>query len=163
MGSCLNGVAQSSVCNGAGACEAEPLISCGQYACGQMGCKLDCADDLDCADGYACSESACVPAQPGCSDDRSSAVDAEGEVVEICTPYLCANAQCAEACSVSTDCAVGYLCDSTTMLCVAPPKSAEEDGGCGCRVRASTSGNGAAWTLLALWLGLGLRRRRRSA
>lgn len=49
-----------SLCDGAGACNAIPLESCGLFACGAGGCLTQCADASQCVGGAMCIANGCT-------------------------------------------------------------------------------------------------------
>ena len=146
----------TSSCN-AGACNAPTSISCAPYACDGEGCKSKCAVEADCAPAHACVDGRCRPKQARCSADKSTAIDVDGKETP-CSPFLCrADGRCAEACGLSTDCALGFACDAESRKCI--PPAVVEEGGC---AMGRSSSAAALPVLLALGL-LGRTRRRRSA
>ncbi len=106
---------------------------------------------------HACVDGRCRPKQARCSADKSTAIDVDGKETP-CSPFLCrADGRCAEACSLSTDCALGFACDAESRKCI--PPAVVEEGGC---AMGRSSSAAALPVLLALGL-LGRTRRRRSA
>jgi MYXO-CTERM domain-containing protein len=95
-----------------------------------------------------------------CNEDRTDALDGDGNLVEECAPYFCVNGRCEDACVSTSDCQPGFLCDTAQERCVSESDNEATNEGCGCRVTTNQRGKGfiAAWLLfaLAIWA----RRRR---
>ncbi len=162
---CSNGAAQASVCDSKGHCGSPTTTQCAPYLCSGTACGTTCSADTDCANGYQCdtSKKACIPTQTGkCSQDKTKALDADGNVVQDCAPLLCTGGHCNQLCAKSADCVPGYVCDTSNGQCVKPePGTASNSGGCGCRTAGQRGRDGEAPLFLALGLvGLALRRRR---
>ena len=140
-------------------------ISCAPYACDAEGCKSACTTAVDCAPGHTCEAGRCRPKQARCTADKSTAID-ESDKETPCAPFLCrADGRCADSCGLSSDCAVGFVCDQDAKKCVAPV--AADEGGCavglgrtgpGSTRRRGPGALAASGVALAL---LGLTRRRR--
>ncbi len=93
-----------------------------------------------------------------CTPDGSAVSSSNGEVP--CAPYRCFAGACANTCTDSAACAVGYVCDRTQGqgACV-DASSGTSDDSAGCGVAGAPSGSG--WALLALMLWGAWRRPRR--
>jgi hypothetical protein len=161
---CSSATEQPFSCDGQGACVQAAPIACGNYACGDTGCKKTCTVNDDCATGFICQDSACIPTPNGqCSEDKSRVLDAVGKFVKDCSPYFCVNGQCSASCVATTDCQIGFVCDRNAKQCKKaqpPPPSAPV--GCFCRATPGTRRVGAGGLFAAVAaLGTLLVRRRR--
>lgn len=149
-------------CNGKGMCAVDAPVECGAYKCGATECLTACETDADCTEGNRCTDQKCGSGAR-CSDDLTSVLDADGNATS-CAPLLCQGQACLKACSVSTDCADGYVCNSDNQQCEASTITAPTDSsGCGCRAaggRGSRLPPLVGVAVLALWCA---RRRRRTA
>lgn len=162
---CSSGVARGSRCNGKGACVPEDDKPCGAYACDEAKCKTACVGPADCAQGYACTEQGvCVPGST-CSEDLTRTSGVNGEVA--CAPFLCdpSTGRCHVVCSITAECAKGYICDPGTKACI--PSSQQtaqaEESGCGCRAPGSRKPPQSAAVLVLLGGVLLLYRKRSRA
>jgi hypothetical protein len=150
----------ASRCDGAGACTAPKGSSCVPYVCEATGCRKTCETDAHCTTGFACVAGRCEARAATCSDDRLSSVPPDGTPTS-CVPYRCLDSgDCGRTCKYSSECAPGFVCDSSSSTCLPQPTGAtEEDGGC---VYGHGAGPVTSAMLLAL-VGLGLAARRRGA
>jgi MYXO-CTERM domain-containing protein len=149
-----------SHCDAAGACKAGAPAGCNGFACdGDVRCKTACASAADCAPQFSCKGNACVPIAARCSDDGLSAINETEGLTTPCAPFRCdpAKAQCKDSCTSESDCADGYVCNSSN-ICTAAAPATEDSGGCAMR-EGATSGGSAMAFVVALGL-LGARRRR---
>lgn len=157
---CRDGLATGTGrCNGKGTCAVDAPVECGAYKCGATECLTACDSDADCTDGNRCTEQKCGTGAR-CSDDLASVVDADGNSTS-CAPFLCQGDACLKACSISTDCADGYLCNAESQQCEAASSPTPTDSsGCGCRMAGGSRRGGELPALLGLGL-LVLARARR--
>jgi MYXO-CTERM domain-containing protein len=157
-GRCTDSGAISSSCDGAGACEEEAEQGCGEYACVDGGCLAACADEADCRDGASCVSGSCVMLQvTACTPEGEASVGPLG--ARSCGAYVCdtASGACLSACSSSSQCSPGNVCDEATRNCVSEDAPRGE-AGCSCSVAAPGPGHGVFAAVL-VGLVLGLRRR----
>ena len=165
--SCSAGVAEAAACDGKGKCSAPGSTQCAPYVCAATSCADSCNAATDCTAGYTCDATtrSCIPTPSGkCSADLQQALDADGNVVKDCAPYLCTNGQCGESCSKSNDCGSGYVCETASQTCAAPSgdAGAGDSGGCGCRAAGAGDSTGTPLLLALGVLALAFRRRRSS-
>ncbi len=160
---CDNRQRTTTACDGSGVC-APTTESCGDYTCEGDSCRTSCSTDEHCAPSFRCADAVCVA--PGrCSDDLSEAVSGDGTRTA-CAPYTCLTATCQTRCASSSECAAGFVCDTSSARCVdtsttKSPRGSGDDGGCGCRAPGAAPRHGAGAGLLAtLGLLLVLARRR---
>jgi MYXO-CTERM domain-containing protein len=159
-------------CDDAGKCNDTPK-TCGDYVCDDttQACKTSCQTKDDCAlQSLQCVASSCQAANSACSQDNTSLVDMSGKSTS-CAPFLCRGSACLSACTASTDCATGNVCDAASGKCSSlaaldAPASSDK-GGCSCRVAGGGESKHESRSAL---LGLGAlvlasfgRRRRRLA
>jgi MYXO-CTERM domain-containing protein len=143
-------------------CAVDPPVECGAYKCGAVECLTACVSDADCTEGNRCTGQKCGSGAR-CSDDLTSVLDADGNATS-CSPFLCQGQACLKACSVSTDCADGYVCNSDNQQCEASTTKAPTDSsGCGCRAAGGRAGGGFPLLVGVALLALGGARRRRAA
>jgi len=163
---CKDGtLTEASNCDGSGTCKAGATKACpGNFACADKACKSSCSADTDCIGGYVCdkSTSKCVPPRATCNDDFTASIPADKSAPKPCTPYKCnpSSGDCFDKCSLSEQCAAGYVCDGTACVAAAPPETAA-DSGCGCETagRNEPQSNGGLLALIGLAL-IGLRKSR---
>jgi MYXO-CTERM domain-containing protein len=166
--SCSANIATFGECDASADCQ-ETSTDCDPYVCGESSCKTSCARDSDCKAGFSCVDEACVPSAGGgvCDEMGVTLSSADGEVSD-CTPFVCRAGECLRSCTASTDCQLGFACNTTQGNGVCEPLTLDDggadDAGCGCRAAgAAPFGSPAGFgTLLAL-AGLLWRRRRQSA
>jgi hypothetical protein len=181
-GFCVDGVCCDSACKEAchscalptapGKCTVVPVGTDPRGSCGNPGnCAATCGVGGVCVPtngGSQCAPAKCTSPTLGiaasyCSGGAASTCPVATTAFD-CTPYLCEPAfgACRGQCADSTQCAAGFICETTSGKCVAaPPGDAGGDGG-GCAVeagRGAGEGGGIAIALLA-WGGLVARRRR---
>jgi hypothetical protein len=174
--SCVAGKANPPItCNGSGSCPTVTPVYCDNFrtcldakSCNQGPCKAD----ADCADGYTCDAATgkCREKAAHCKDgDPTIAIDVAGNEVP-CAPYLCdTNGTCKQSCTGSTDCAGGYVCDTSIGQCTTPGATGSTDsGGCdasgGGGTGESGHGGGVGIGVAGVAIAIGaLRRRRRAA
>jgi hypothetical protein len=147
-------------CDGAGVCSIPAATTCAPFACDAKICKTTCAADSDCAPGNVCNASTCVTATSTCSEDGQSSLPADKSPAKACAPFACdrSTGNCFGTCATSEQCGVGYVCDGTQCVAVAPETGS--DGGCSLSPK-----HDPRWLALlgaAVAVGL-LRQRRRSA
>lgn len=98
-----------------------------------------------------------------CTDDLTAVIESSGATTP-CAPYFCAAGACATHCEKSTECSVGYVCDTSLGggQCVAASKgsAAGDDGGC--RASRGRPRPVAPWVAACVGL-IALSRRRRRA
>jgi hypothetical protein len=167
--SCSDGVAVlPATCNGKGACPEAQRAECGKYACAGTACgKAPCSSNVDCSPGFRCDEGLrdCVPLDSAvCEKDGRTLRSPDGTIKD-CKPYVCEADKCKEACTSSTDCLAGHVCDSASKNCIATGKggAAEEDSGCGCRLPGRSGSPRAPLALALVLIGVGVLRRRRGS
>ncbi|MFI5298039.1 MAG: FG-GAP repeat protein [Polyangiales bacterium] len=157
-GDTLIGVSTCSL----GACNAPAPTSCLPYTCASGACVKSCAATIDCAQGFSCDigSSKCVQGAT-CSDDRATSVARNGAVYQ-CSPYLCdpSGGNCANRCSLVTDCASGFTCDSSNS-CVAQVAPSGAAGGCAMTVVARRGGGAGDAVTVLIFAGALVARRRR--
>ncbi|MGZ5968669.1 MAG: Kelch repeat-containing protein [Polyangiales bacterium] len=157
MGTCEDGVETASAqCDGSGACPAVSTKTCAPYACDGPSCRRTCRSDLDCAKGSTCDTISheCLAADT-CDGDHT--IHSHDGVDKDCSPYKCAKTDCLKDCTSSDACVSGFICDSSSKLCV-PPTSGDTgstDSG-GCSYHSTRSGS-FPLVLLAL-LAIGRKR-----
>ncbi len=153
-------------CDGLGGCQQATTVDCGAYACDSAAksCKTSCTTDGDCASGAVCNTGAgqCAQAGATCIDDHTLRNPDGTE--EDCEPYRCSGTSCRDGCTISEECATGFVCDGTECKPSDPTgASSGDEGGCGCR---APRGRGTApWALLVALaalarMGAGARRRK---
>jgi MYXO-CTERM domain-containing protein len=159
-------------CDDAGKCNDTPK-TCGDYVCDDttQACKTSCQTKDDCAlQSLQCVASSCQGANSACSQDNTSLVDMSGKSTT-CAPFLCRGSACLTACTASSDCATGNVCDAASGKCSSlaaldAPASSDKSG-CGCRVAGGgerePESRSALFGLGALVLVSFGRRRRRLA
>ena len=135
--------------NGKGACAVDAPVDCGAYECGATECLTECKSDTDCIVPNRCTNQKCGSGAR-CSDDLTSVVDADSNATA-CAPCLCQGEACLIACSSTTDCADGYVCNAQNQQCEAVTPNSATDAGCGCRA-AGRSRHGGTAQLLCLAL-----------
>jgi len=107
-------------------------FSCYPYRCGFSGdCVNSCASDFDCSGGTHCNAAgACAPyAAPTCEYAPGQEGNRPWQIyvkdgadqVSDCTPYICDDGACRDACSATDHCRAGFVCDTSKALCVVPP------------------------------------------
>ena len=166
---CTDGAAQTSSCDGAGACAPNASVQCSPFACGATACETACAMDEQCAQGFICEADSgnCVPdmaAGATCSEDRTRVINPDGTPGRGCHPYFCVNGVCDRSCLTTQECQEGYACHRDRNVCFEPDPDnfVGETIGCACALgQKERSGWGAAW-VLALGLSAWFARRRRS-
>jgi hypothetical protein len=166
---CADGAAQTSSCDGAGVCAADPPVQCSPFACGATACETSCTTDPQCGEGFICEPETgnCVPemaAGATCNEDRTRVIDPDGTPGRACHPYFCVNGVCDRSCLTTQECQEGYACHRDRNVCFQPdPENfVGETIGCACALgQKDRSGSGAAW-VLALGLSAWFARRRRA-
>lgn len=150
-GFCIDGVCCDSVC--AGQCEACDIPGavgkCTGVSGAPHGSRTACFDGAgDVCKTLSCDgskdRSKCVGYANGPEKECKPGSCADGAAVEAsrcdgfgtckdgsakpCGGFGCDGASCRTTCAADTDCAKGYVCDSTTSKCVPPSKSCSDDG-----------------------------------
>lgn len=171
--SCTNGVATlEAVCEATGQCPEPKTSSCGAFACKGTTCGAKpCSSDADCSAKFACDQAKqdCVPRDVAACDGDHTVTAPDGTTQTDCSPYKCevgANGGvCKDSCSVSTDCASGYVCDPQSAQCIsATAAESAEQSGCGCKAvgRPRSVAGGAITLFLLAAAGVRTRRVRKS-
>jgi len=142
-------------CDGAGSCASVESRACAPYVCGGAACRTQCEVDSDCVDGNTCDlvTRKCVIAAT-CEGDH--AVKSPDGNVRDCAPFRCSSGRCGDACTDSSACAPGYVCDTGSTRCVLSAAAADDSSG-GCALAPTAQSGGS---LIALMFALGLLRRR---
>ena len=170
---CADGVCCDKACAGAcescaqtgktGTCSPAPdgptpagHPTCTPYLCKVGACGAACTTDAECSKGNVCKGGKCEADVAKCSPDKLSSTPPGGGAPKSCNGYLCKpNGDCAIACTSSSDCAPGFLCDAAQCRQPTPPAATEEAGGCA--ITPAAGGNAAL-----LFLGVALVRRRKT-
>jgi MYXO-CTERM domain-containing protein len=158
-GECTDGLQTSFACDGAGSCKQESSRSCGNFACGDDACLGVCESNDDCIGETLCVSGNCVElSAPTCAEDLSASLGPLGS--RACGAYRCdvASGACLSACSRSSQCAEGNVCDTATRNCVTELPPTPDNSGCSCR---SSGRAPASAPVLALSIGALLFRRRK--
>ncbi|RLB65615.1 MAG: hypothetical protein DRI90_01520 [Deltaproteobacteria bacterium] len=139
-----------------GACESEPLSSCGLTGfCDGAGQCQHYPEGTPCGQGTACIEGTC---RHGLCDGDHSVTTGSG--VEDCTPYRCSTAEdsCLTGCVTNSDCIDGHTCGPEGRC----ELLGETVSGCGpaCTVGSGRRSEGLAWLWLTLGAATGMVRRR---
>jgi hypothetical protein len=148
---CVDAAQTIGVCDESGGCKLSPPEDCSGFACDGSHCRTSCTSPADCVSGFTCEAGQCTPAAARCSDDGLSVIAGDGKSVS-CGVTRCRAGKCIDLCTVSDDCAPGYLCASGTCAAATP-----EDAG-GCALSARSSPRLSVLGVAAL-LALALRRR----
>jgi hypothetical protein len=85
---------QAPACDGAGACQPAPAISCAPYTCGQASCRTSCATSTDCVTGTQCLNGLCASAAPL----GGACTTASGCASGFCVGGVCCNSACTGTC-----------------------------------------------------------------
>ncbi len=146
------GLVPAASCDGAGKCKTTAAVSCAPFGCdaASLECRAMCRTSGDCARGFTCASSRCVQGAT-CSDDGIASIAPDG-VETRCAPYRCgADGVCEKACTFSTQCASGAVCDVVAHACVnAVPAPADDGGSCSTTAAGRASGHAFFLSLLAL-------------
>jgi hypothetical protein len=148
--SCKDGVETAlRGCDSAGSCAPASTHPCDPYVCGESACKTQCDSDADCSTGNGCDlvTRKCVIAAKCEGEHTVSSPDGK---TKDCSPYRCDLGKCIDACSDSTACVAGFVCDSTSSHCVPGEGPSESGGGCSTSPGARGSGVFVGLALLAL-------------
>lgn len=95
-------------------------------------CFVPCETDGDCAEGFACNTAFCGSSGDGlcekviptsCTDD--SECDTDTQVCDV------ANEVCVAKCSENTECGIGQVCNTHTLICQPVGASCNENTDCG--------------------------------
>jgi hypothetical protein len=158
-------VQPAAFCDGAGACVAPTLSSCGKYACDPtaLACRTSCTTDTDCAGDSKCYSGKCTDAR-SCSTDGNASIDPVTKESKDCAPFKCGTSgDCLQKCATSDDCQAGLTCDlSTGQGQCLPASTGSKDSG-GCATAPGEEGNArlAAIALGAVGLMIAGRKRAR--
>jgi len=153
----------AATCDGSGTCPAAKESSCVPYACEGTKCRETCSEDTHCTKGFVCKGSRCEPIAARCTDDLTGSIGADGIPVS-CAPYVCTrDGTCAKACTSSTDCTPGSVCDVAQSVCV--PGAGEVAASDGCSMGGRGPSPSRAWLGLLglLAASFAVRRRRLGA
>ena len=157
---CASGSEVDSLCNGAGACVAEPARSCNDYACTGDACKTSCTAATDCAAGFICANGKCEVG--GKCIDAHTGRNASGDPQD-CAPYICdTTGACKGSCQSVADCISPSVC-SPQNVCIPSSTNVASADSSGCTILNAPSSKDSPFALfLASALALALRRRRRN-
>ncbi len=173
-GFCVDGVCCDSACSGTchscalpqapGKCSLQPLGYDLRGECqSDRPCFSTCGTRGECVASFAgarCQEPKCTSKSAGtgwavCSGFQGSCLRTDAITFD-CLPYSCEPAfgACRESCRTSDDCAVDFLCETSTAKCVPGPPAAESSG-CDCATphTSRTELPLSAWLALAFSLG----------
>jgi hypothetical protein len=179
-GHCVDGVCCETACEekchscalpgSPGVCTPEPIGVDLRHECGGgLQCSGTCGPGGACIGsgaGVQCAASRCVSVTGGVGPALCAAAGASCPTDAVtpfdCSPYVCEPAfgACRASCASSGDCANGFLCDTGSKTCVAPP-SAESSSGCAYSEAPRAASGLAAFGALAVLLGTARRRSRR--
>jgi WD40 repeat protein len=179
-GHCVEGVCCDTACDqkcfscalpsAPGKCTAEPIGVDLKGECGAaQSCSGTCGPAHDCIGsgvGAQCAKPRCTSSSTGvgpavCTGEGSSC-PLDQAVPFDCGAYACEPAfgVCLSNCSASTDCAGGFLCETASRTCVAPPS---DHGSGGCALGGGEAPTTATWLAPLAGLAAFARARRRAS
>jgi Galactose oxidase, central domain/Kelch motif len=170
---CVDSVAVTAECDGAGNLIPINLNDCGNFACKDGACLDTCTTTTDCSDQAFCNDDgACAP--KGEEGDACDAPDqctsgycigdvcaADPGCIGGCGVKACRNGMCVDSCQSIEDCAAGYVC-LPSGVCVPPTQVDLGEDSLACTAPGAR-GPGAPWALLVIGAGVAAARRRSRA
>jgi hypothetical protein len=180
-GFCVDGVCCDSACtdkcsscallSNPGKCTVEPVGVDLRNECGPANQCLGTCDGagqcIGAGKGTMCGRNRCTSSSSGVGPAYCAAPGAKCALDDAvpfeCSPYACEPAfgACRSTCAASTDCANGFICDTTAKNCVPTPAPPADEGGCAFGGPSQNKSGIAAMILAALALAGRARRSRR--